>query len=349
MRLTQRKKELLTEFILKNVEKHPGDIVRVAADKFGLSRQTTHKYVRELIADGALETSGEKRNIRYALKTKEDVFELEVTPELDEGIIWSTKMLPLLAGLKENVLEICQYGFTEMLNNVREHSKADKASIGVMRDYLNIELWVKDSGVGIFNKIKHDLGLPDKRYAILELAKGKFTSAPESHTGEGIFFTSRVFDEFYILSSNLFFSARWGEDWLLEGREEIAGTEVFMKIARTSTTVLEKVFDKFTVDKPDDHGFKKTIVPVTLLQYEGEALISRSQAKRLLARFERFKEVVLDFKGVTHIGQPFADEVFRVFRNQHPNVNLQWVNANAHVEKMINHVLSSGAEQPASE
>jgi hypothetical protein len=57
-----------------------------------------------------------------------------------------------------------------------------------------------------------------------------------------------------------------------------------------------------------------------------------------LAGFDRFAEVILDFEGVPTIGQAFADEVFRVFRNQHPDVTLRYVRANDSVRRMIHHV-----------
>ena len=38
------------------------------------------------------------------------------------------------------------------------------------------------------------------------------------------------------------------------------------------------------------------------------------------------------------MGQGFADEVFRVFQNMHPEIKLTVVNANAAVEGMIQHV-----------
>jgi len=56
--------------------------------------------------------------------------------------------------------------------------------------------------------------------------------------------------------------------------------------------------------------------------------ISRSQAKRLLMGLEKFKQVVLDFKGVSSVGQAFVDEVFRVFQNEHPDIAIQYFNAN---------------------
>jgi uncharacterized protein (DUF1330 family) len=93
-----------------------------------------------------------------------------------------------------------------------------------------------------------------------------------------------------------------------------------------------------------DYGFTRTHVPVALARYGTENLISRSQAKRLLARFDRFKEVILDFKDVPMIGQAFADEVFRVFPNQHPHTRLHSIHAVPEVERMIRRALAKSKE-----
>ena len=71
------------------------------------------------------------------------------------------------------------------------------------------------------------------------------------------------------------------------------------------------MFDAFA--DPEEYTFDRTIVPLRMAQHEGEKLVSRSQAKRIAHRFERFKRVELDFTGVETIGQAFADEMFRVF------------------------------------
>jgi hypothetical protein len=97
--------------------------------------------------------------------------------------------------------------------------------------------------------------------------------------------------------------------------------------------------DRYT-EYPDGFGFTKTIVPVRLLEY-GDAtpmFVSRSQAKRLLARFERFERIELDFTGIDEIGQGFADEVFRVFEAMHHNSKIIAINCNERVMKMIKHV-----------
>jgi hypothetical protein len=106
------------------------------------------------------------------------------------------------------------------------------------------------------------------------------------------------------------------------------------------------VFDRFA-SSDDDYAFSKTHVPVKLLQYGTNNLISRSQAKRLLARFEKFQEVILDFSGVDSIGQAFADEIFRVFKNSHPGVRVVAVNANTQVRQMV--ARATGRSEQAQE
>jgi hypothetical protein len=104
------------------------------------------------------------------------------------------------------------------------------------------------------------------------------------------------------------------------------------------------VFDQYS-DLENDYGFTRTHVPVSLARFGDDNLVSRSQAKRLLARFDRFKEVMLDFERVEMVGQAFADEIFRVFQLQHPDVHLSWLNASPQVERMIRRAIAAHAEQ----
>ena len=78
-----------------------------------------------------------------------------------------------------------------------------------------------------------------------------------------------------------------------------------------------------------------------MARYGDERLVSRSQAKRLLARIDRFKIVIFDFEGIDQIGQAFADEVFRVFNNRHPDIQLYFIKTQPDVENMIVRALSS--------
>ena len=68
---------------------------------------------------------------------------------------------------------------------------------------------------------------------------------------------------------------------------------------------------------------------------EGVDFISRSQAKRILLNLDSFKKIILDFKGVETVGQGFADEVFRVFQNQHPEIEIIPQNMHENVEFMV--------------
>lgn len=81
-----------------------------------------------------------------------------------------------------------------------------------------------------------------------------------------------------------------------------------MRLVNNSTRTTKEIFDKFA--DPEEYTFAKTIAPVRLGQYEGEKLISRSRAKRLIFRFEKFRTVILDFDGIEEIGQALSDEVF---------------------------------------
>lgn len=181
------------------------------------------------------------------------------------------------------------------------------------------------------------------RQALFELSKGKLTTDPSKHSGEGVFFTSRMFDTYEIAANGLKFnhSDHSPIDWLREEKgvfEE--GTAVFMRIALTSQRTAADVYSQFT-DAPEDYGFSKTVVPMKLARYGDEQLISRSQAKRLIARFDRFKIVILDFDGIQEIGQAFADELFRVYAITHPEVELIPKNLSEQVERMWLRTISS--------
>ncbi len=50
---------------------------------------------------------------------------------------------------------------------------------------------------------------------------------------------------------------------------------------------------------------------------------------------EQVEEVILDFRGVTGVGQGFVDEIFRVWASAHPQVRLVPENMNEAVEFMV--------------
>jgi DNA-binding transcriptional ArsR family regulator len=330
--------EEVRRFILGNVQANPSTICKLAADRFGVSRQAVNEHLRRLVAAGALTEVGQTRGRVYTLAPLE-VWERHYTIEasLAEDVVWRADVSGVLGKLPENVRDIWYYGFTEMFNNAIDHSGGTAISVHVTKTAVSTEMIILDDGIGIFRKIQQALQLLDERHAIFELAKGKLTTDPQNHTGQGIFFTSRVFDGFDILSGGVFYSHEFGkpEDWLSERKNPRHGTAIFMKLGNHTARTTKKVFDQYLSGEPDDYGFNKTVVPVELAQYGNDKLISRSQAKRVLARVELFKKVILDFEKVPTIGQAFADEMFRVFPQQHPDVQLIPIKPNSDVKRMI--------------
>ncbi len=333
--------EKIRDFIVRNVHRFPKDIARRVSTEFGISRQAANLHLKRLVEEGALIASGATAAREYklcAIAEKTLSYSLE---GLEEDVVWRNDVAPFLGALPKNVLDIWHYGFTEMLNNAIDHSGSERVSIHMVKTAADVQIGILDNGVGIFRKIQSALGLLDERHAVLELAKGKLTTDPARHTGEGIFFSSRLFDHFAILTGTTYFSHKFldDRDWILESKGPEHGTYVQMKLWNHTSRTPKKVFSKFTIG--DELAFAKTVVPVRLAQYGDEALVSRSQAKRLLARVEKFAVVMLDFEEVASIGQAFADEVFRVFPTEHPGTELHAMNENSAVGDMIKRALAN--------
>ena len=344
-----RENPLVREFILRNVAEHHGNIGPLAVKKFGLSRASINRYTKRLIEEGLLTATGNTRARRYELKNTVNLqFRLTgITRLSEEDVIWRFRILPEISNIDQNIVDICQYGFTEIYNNVIDHSLSDDAIIGYEQNYCKVSMYIIDHGVGIFEKIQKDFDLSDPRSALLELSKGKLTSDERRHTGWGIYFTSRMFDLFQIRSGDLFYTRerKDEDDWLIETgdiRKHMNGTYVYMEISTDAQWTTREIFEKY---QGHDLGFSKTHVPVKLGNYPGEQLVSRSQAKRVLARFDQFSEILLDFQGVEDIGQPFADEIFRVFRNAQPKIQVIAVRTNSNVEKMIEFVTKPAPQE----
>jgi hypothetical protein len=341
--------EDVRRYIVEQVDKHPSAISKRTAEHFGITRQAVNKHLQKLTAEGALTNTGNTRSRIYKLcPLKEWAALYAITPELAEDVIWRSDISPNLGHMPDNVLDIWHYGFTEMFNNAIDHSEGTQIYVSIKKTAATTEMSIMDNGVGIFRKIRTAMNLLDERHAVLELAKGKLTTDPKRHTGEGIFFSSRMFDEFDILAGGVHFSHRFGDarDWIWERAKPGFQTFVAMKLNNHTARTTRKIFDQYT--SAEDFRFNKTVVPAELAQYGDDKLISRSQAKRLLARVELFKIVVFDFTRVSAIGQAFADEIFRVFPMKHPEIELAVVHVNSEVKRMIERAKSGGVKDNGS-
>lgn len=322
--------------LLQAVDTHPRDLVGMVAAQLGLSTARISSQVRSLVESGYLEKSGSTRPT-YSLGRNRRFEQSYLRDGLAEDSVWYEHLLPLLRGLSRNVLDIAHHGVTEMVNNAIDHSDATRIIVSMDLHEGILRIAVADNGIGIFTKITRALNLPDERLALLELSKGKFTTDPRNHSGEGVFFTSRMFDRFQIVSGGLVFDHDLSQrdDMLFDHDDtEREGTVVYMVIDTASQRTAEQVYREYS-SGPDEYAFAKTVVPVRLAQIGDENLVSRSQAKRLLLRVDKFRHVILDFDAVRSIGQAFADEIFRVFALAHPEVELVAIHALPEVQQMI--------------
>lgn len=304
------------------------------ADAFEISRRTASLWLAKLCAEGQLSASGRTRK-SYVLGATFSIDFVVPISSLDEHQLWVDKIEPFVGNVPPNVRGVCHHGFTEMVNNAHDHSGGQRLWVKLALTERNVRIVIDDDGVGIFKKIQGALNLPDPRLSLLELAKGKFTTDPANHSGEGIFFTSRMFDDFAIFADGLIFSHQDGKkfDYLFESELAMKGTIVVMEIDRQSNRKSNDVFFQFA--PPDELSFDRTIVPMRMARIGDENLVSRSQAKRVIQRFDRFKYIDLDFTGVASIGQAFADEIFRVYARAHPKIAITCSHATPEIQQMV--------------
>jgi len=316
------------------------------ADSLGVSRQYASKLLRELLNAGKLVKAGSTANARYALPEFSDelgvkhIKQILVNKDLREHVVLENILAtsPVFKMAPENVQSILRYAFSEMLNNAIEHSGSSKIEVEVIDNDPMIKFMVNDFGVGVFRNVMKKRGLKFEMEAMQDLLKGKITTSPKAHSGEGIFFTSKIADRFVLES----FSQRLVVDNTIPDvffeiqRPSKRGTRVIFSISKESKRHLSDVFKKFQ-SNPKETDFNKTEIHVRLFIL-GTIYISRSQARRILSGLDKFKLIVLDFDRVPTVGQAFADEIFRVFKNAHPDISIQPINMNESVKFMIERV-----------
>jgi anti-sigma regulatory factor (Ser/Thr protein kinase) len=313
---------------------------RQLCERLGISRQALNLHMRQLIIDGKIVKTGATRSARYYLAEsgpKAEKFNRTLKlANLDENEVYAAlaTTLNLKSELSIDQETIVHYGFTEMLNNAIDHSKADHCEIAASLDAAKIEFTIRERGIGVFHSIASRFSLDHEHAAMIELIKGKTTTMPEAHSGEGIFFTSNAADRFSLRSHKI--QLVWDKfkaDVFVSQPRYSKGTLVHFSLSRTSRTTLDAVFSRFA-PKEYDFEFSRTKIMIKLLKPE---YISRSEAKRLVVNLDKFREVELDFKDVLQLGQGFADQLFRIFANENPQTSLHVSNASASIEAMINH------------
>lgn len=346
MSFQEEKRESIKRYLLEKIRQNDTEYISKTMENFGISVTTVKRYLHELLENNILcENSEEKTG--YKLNTVSNIFTYTAHHRLSEDQIYFDDIYPLLADTSKQAKTIWGYAFTEMMNNAIEHSDCSNIQCVVKKDYLYTEISIIDDGIGIYKKVqehlKTRLGLDVTYQDVLgELYKGKLTTKPENHSGEGIFFTSKVLNEFAIWSENTIYSQgclekdEFVQSHLISYYNKLnhIGTMIIMKLENQTIRSVKEVFDMFA---PIEEGFIKTRIPVKEVCSHGEP-IARSQARRIVYRLEEFKQVEFDFTDIEFMGQGFADEIFRVFQNAHPEIELIPTNTCQTVLGMIKHV-----------
>jgi anti-sigma regulatory factor (Ser/Thr protein kinase) len=327
----RKRGEEIRDFILANITENR-NIAALTSEQFGISLPAVYKHIDRLVAEKQVT----KKAGRYVLQSRQYKYLYRNERSLSEDAVWEKDIKKHFDDVPKDVWHIWTYGFLEIFNNAIEHSRGKKIRVVINKNRIFTALSISDDGIGIFNNIKTNFNLIDEKDALLELAKGKRTTDTTRHSGQGIFFASKIFDNFIIISNGIAFNENFERKHQKIDRSNCS-TYVFMHLANNSDKILKNVFDTFSTEVPGD--FDKTIVPVRLAN--SSDLVSRSQARRILSGLELFREVILDFKDIEYIGQAFADEIFRVFPNMNPNTSITAQNTNADVQNMINRAINT--------
>lgn len=336
MKYTTEKKQAIILYTLGKIAEKAEGLSRVVAEAFHISTNTVHTYLNELLENGIIKK--EKRG-EYSLISicKEYNFQRSAGELRSDTLPYEACLEKEIQHFSENVRRIWAYALSEMVNNVIDHSGAENMRMVVFQNYLTTTVLLSDDGIGIFEKIKKHFGLASLDEAICELFKGKLTTDEENHSGEGIFFTSKMTDSFLIYSDGkIFTTSKFDDDTVYDIKEEVQGTHVLMSLSNFTHKTPREIFDQYS---NVDGSFSATKIP--LKHIFDAAPVSRSQAKRVCNRLERFEEAILDFEGIEWMGQGFAHQVFVVFQNAHPEISIIPQNMNADVESMYRHVMKT--------
>lgn len=336
-------KETILEIAAQKTKFKTSDIVKALHGK--VSRQFVSYEINKLVKGEKLIKSGATKSAFYALPSHALILGTKIHKRLiNEGLkeheVFDDLQVQttFIESLRENIYSILAYAFSEMLNNAIEHSESKYVEITVEKNQDNIIFIIDDFGIGVFKSVMKKRRLTSEIEAIQDLLKGKTTTQPQAHSGEGIFFTSKVADIFILESSSLRLRIDniINDFFLEELKPAKQGTRVIFTISINSKRYLNNIFKKYQTD-PKEMAFDKTEIKVRLYTM-GTIYISRSQARRVLTGLEKFRSIVFDFDRVPTIGQAFADEIFRVFQSKHPNISIKFINVNDAVSFMVGRV-----------
>jgi len=265
--------------ILQLIRKEDRISAAQIGEALGLTRQAINRHIIRLIEDGLVVREGRTRGAIYApvqpgakaqrtsIVTFLKTYRVAGLEE-DQVFLEVSHMIGLERALSTEARRIAAYAFTEMLNNVIEHSESSECRVEVTLASRILDITIRDFGIGVFYSVSSKLGLGSEEEAIGVLLKGKGTTMPERHAGEGIFFTSKSCDHFSLRSHRMELSlGSRAEDSHVSVRRFLKGTEVSVIVRKSARRKLEKIFSAFAPEEYD-FRFERTMVSVRLFPQE---------------------------------------------------------------------------------
>lgn len=316
--------------------------------RFGVTREALSRHFKILTTQKKITPQGYGKGRTYkpgphfnlSQSIYRNTFAVNDLATQGEDLIFNNEIAPTIESkVPPQVVKKLRYTITELLNNVIDHSQASKATVTIELSSGAVDLNIEDNGRGVFDSLRNYFQLKDCFEAAGELAKGRRTTSPKTHAGEGLFFSARIADYFSISANGVrYIYIDTQDDWSIGAAEDVkAGTHIHCRINLNSEKTTKSVFDRYTDDYSFELNSPRLVSPYAISLPPGD-LISRSEAKKILAGAELFRSIIMDFKNVDTIGQGFADEVFRVFQNLHPEIKIGTKNANSFIERMIEYV-----------
>ena len=333
----------VTQWITAAACQHRAGLPEVVMQRLGISRRSSLALLGKLEAAQWLVRDGKRRGADFRPGALRQVVQRYALDGLQEDLPWQRDFAPFFE-LPPAVARMAQHAFSELLNNAADHSGGSQVTVSLRQTALHLQLLVSDDGCGIFSRIRQRFDIADPALAMLELSKGKLTSAPERHSGHGLFFTSRLADVFDLHANHRAFQFRgWDRrSWHPARPMPREGTSIYLAINLETCRSLDAVLRTHSLDGAG-LGFESTSIPLQLLTAGHGGLESRAQAKRVGARLQRFRRAEVDFSGIADVGHGFADELFRVFSRDNPAVQLVPVGMAPRVAEMIASVQAAAA------
>ncbi len=329
--------ETITQWITAAAQRRPHGLDVELAARMNVSQRSARRTLARLVELNWLVREGSARRPEWRPGLLRQVVQRYELAGLEEDLPWSLDFAPHFV-LAPNLLRLVQQAFNELLNNAIGHSGGSHVAVSLRQTANQAQLLVSDNGVGLFERIAQTFSIASPALAMLELSKGKLTSQPERHTGQGLFFTSRLADVFDLHANDAAFQQRaWDErGWHPQRALRHAGTSIYAAFALDTPRTLDGVRRAYSVGAdPFGVDFNRTVVPLRLITSTIEGLESRAQARRVCARLGEFRRAEIDFGGVASVGHAFADELFRVFGPAQHSLELVPVNMSPAIAALV--------------